>query len=399
MKSAYRIIGLLIYGGIFNLALCQNMDFPDPVQNPESGLMLKGGNIPENTHDIDFAALPEIESEHAVVNDVRYAWGRKVHQHNYLIHYKGLYWAMWSDGVGDPRDYSAMEHRGKVPGHDLPGQLVSFSTSKDGLHWSEPRSLAGAPKDGHGWIARGFWIRDGKLLALVTQYYGKGYRGKGLQLHAFELESKRKRKWKHKGLLMDNAMNNFSPKQLPSGEWMMTRRDSTANVHILIGGVSGFDKWENIPLIGYKGSELAAEEPYWLILPDGNLVAFFRDNNRSGYLYRAFSSDNGRTWSAPVKTNFPDARSKFSGLRLKDGRYILVSNSNPEKRDPLTLAVSNDGLVFHTLGYLVGDRHIDYPHVMEHKGEILVAFAGAKQTVEVLKFPVSAIDQLVKTSN
>src|SRR5690606_42048351 len=65
--------------------------------------------------------------------------------------------------------------------------------------------------------------------------------------------------------------------------------------------------------------ELSAEEPYWWVLPDGkNLMALFRDNNRSGYLYRSFSIDNGRSWSPPVKTDFPDARSKFHGLRRSE---------------------------------------------------------------------------------
>lgn len=389
IKYFFLLLGMSFYFGFG-----QNRDMPHPIQNPESGLMLSGDGIPKNSHEIDFMQLPKIQYVHSIVSDVRYAWGRKVNQHNYLVHYKGLYWAMWSDGVGTPHNISAVEHYDRVPGHDLPGQLVSFATSKDGIHWSEPRSLAGAPKLGHGWIARGFWVRDGKLLALVTQYQGKGYRGKGLQLHAFELQSKKKLQWIHKGLVMDNAMNNFPPKKLPTGEWMMTRRDSTANIHIIVGGQAKFDQWKNIPLVGYKEKELAAEEPYWLILPDKNLVAFFRDNNKSGFLYRAFSKDNGRSWSNPVKTNFPDAGSKFSGLRLKDGRYILISNSNPKKRDPLTIAISKDGLVFDKIGYLVGDRHIDYPHVIEHDGMILVAFAGAKQTVEVLQFPISELDKL-----
>jgi outer membrane protein assembly factor BamB len=60
-----------------------------------------------------------------------------------------------------------------------------------------------------------------------------------------------------------------------------------------------------------------------------------------------------RTWSPPVKTNFPDATSKISGLRLSDGRYVLVSNPRPRKRDPLTLSISEDGMVFTTL-YKVG---------------------------------------------
>ena len=79
---------------------------------------------------------------------------------------------------------------------------------------------------------------------------------------------------------------------------------------------------------------------------------------------------------------------------MSDGRFIMVSNSNPEKRDPLTLAISNDGMVFSKLGYLVGGRHIDYPHVMEHNGYIFVAFAGAKQTVEVLKIKISDLEDI-----
>jgi len=206
--------------------------------------------------------------------------------------------------------------------------------------------------------------------------------------------SDKNRCWQHKGLVYDNAMNNFPPKMLPNGEWMMSRRDSVGDVHMLIGGAKEFDKWKSVPIINYLNEDVRAEEPYWLLLPDNNLVAFFRDNKRSGFLFRAFSKDNGDTWTRPVRTNFPDATSKFSGLRLKDGRYVIVSNSNPQKRDPLTIAISDDGLVFNKMGYLIGGRHIDYPHVIEHDGYLLVAFAGAKQTVEVLKIPIEELNSL-----
>ena len=161
----------------------------------------------------------------------------------------------------------------------------------------------------------------------------------------------------------------------------MSRRDSVGNVHMLLGGRESYDAWESVPVISYLDEEVHAEEPYWLILPDNNLVAFFRDNKRSGFLFRAFSTDNGQTWSKPVRTNFPDATSKFIGLRLSDGRYALVSNSNPEKRDPLTIAISDDGLVFNKMGYLVGGRHIDYPHMLEQHRYIYLALGGAKQTL------------------
>ncbi len=71
---------------------------------------------------------------------------------------------------------------------------------------------------------------------------------------------------------------------------------------------------------------------------------------------------------------------------------MLVSNPNPKKRDPLTLSISPDGLIFTKMLYLVGDRHIDYPHVMEHEGALYIAFAGGKQSVEVLKVKISDVD-------
>jgi len=384
------VLILTLYGNLF----AQNNQYPHPVNNPQSSVMLFGDWVPDNTHDIDFFSLPVVPSVHAIVDDVRYAWGRKTQQHNYLVHYGGYFWAMWSDGPGVHRSDDPIAHRNIIPGHDQPGQLVSYSKSKDGINWSEPRDLAGPPDDGFGWIARGFWVYEGNLLALATRYNAPGYRGEGLQLHAFEMVSGQDREWRHKGLVFDNAMNNFSPKQLPTGEWMMSRRDKIGDVYMLVGATIGFDKWESYPVIAYQDEEFHAEEPYWFVLPDNNIVAFFRDNRRSGFLYRAFSTDNGRTWSRPVRTNFPDARSKFSGLRLSDGRYILVSNSNPERRDPMTIAISDDGMAFHTMGFLVGNRLIDYPHVIEHDGHIYVAFNSAKQSVEVLKIKISDLDNL-----
>ena len=359
---------------------------PHPVTNPTSALMLAGEGIPADTQRIDFKNLPHIPSQHAMISDVMAQNGHRVNQHNYLVHHDGRYWAMWSDGPGGSNGY------GKVPHHDLADQHVSFATSADGLKWSAIGDICGAPDAGYGWIARGFWVREGKLLALASRYKAPGYAGEGLSLHAFEAVPGDKPAWKHLGLLADNSMNNFPPKKLPSGEWLMTRRDMDHAVHFMRGGVKAFDQWTSVPVVSYKREGLAAEEPYWWSLPDGHLTALFRDNNRSGFLYRAFSTDEGRTWTKPVQTNFPDATSKFSGVRLQDGRYVLVSNSNPKARDPLTLALSNDGIVFHSLGYLVGGRHIDYPHVIEHDGFVLVAFATAKQTVEVLKVKLNQLD-------
>lgn len=381
-------------------------NYPDPAKNPESPIMLIGDWF-QHSHEIDFDNLPLIPSEHAVVSDVREKGANHqsfneatlsggVNQHNYLTYYNEQFWIMWSDGPGV---------------EDRVGQIVKYATSKDGLVWSNPKQLTPYPPSsgldspfyntrtdkGFRWISRGFWQRDGELLALVALDEAAGFFGPSLELRAFRWDSD-SNIWEDYGLVYKNAINNFPPKRLPSGEWLTSRRTfdyTERGVDFMVGGTKAIDQWEIYPVLG-TNNELDAEEPYWWILPDGkSLMALFRDNRRSGYLYRSFSVDNGRTWSRPVQTNFPDARSKFHGIRLTDGRYILVSNPNPERRDPLTLSISDDGMVFTKMGYLTGGRHIDYPHVLEHDGYIYVAFAGSvKQKIEVLKIDISDLDKI-----
>jgi hypothetical protein len=370
------------------------LSWPNPVTNDTSSLMLTGDWLPTDSHKIDFDNLPHVPSQHAIVSDVRGVNG--VNQHNYLVYYDGKYWIMWSDGPGV---------------EDQVGQRIKYAVSEDGLKWSKPQFLTPEPpKSGKGsefygtrtdkgfrYIARGFWLRDGQLLALASLDEAAGFFGKSLQLRAFGLD-KNKERWKDIGIVFDNTNNNFAPKKLPTGEWMMSSRQydyKTTGIHFLIGGNKSLTEWKSFPVFGTSDANLSATEPYWWVLPDNNLMALFRDNHKSGYLYRAFSIDNGRSWSKPIRTNFPDARSKFSGLRLSDGRYVLVSNPNPLKRDPLAISISDDGMVFNKMFYLVGGRHIDYPHVIEHNGYLLIAFAGnAKQSIEVLKVRLSDLDKL-----
>ncbi len=373
----------------------QELPRPDPKLRPDSPLMLDLAGTGTDPARIDFANLPVLDGEHGAVSTADAEWQFRLH--NYLAHHDGRYFCFWSHGP-------VIEDQAR--------QHLQYATSDDGIHWSKPQVLAGPPREGFGYIARGLWVREGELLALASLFEAPAYNGGALELVAFRWDGT-KSEWQPAGRVFDNALNNFAPKKLPTGEWMMSRRASDRSVSLLIGGVAGIDQWQVIPFSNYRlPGGGAPEEPYWWVLPDGAIVGLFRDNSKSGKLLRSFSVDNGRSWTAPVRTNFPDATSKFNTVATSRGYWAMASNPNPERRHPLCLSISPDGLVFTHMFRLpipetlegvewVNDsRHgttkyesLQYPHVIEQDGALLVAYSRKKQTVEVVRVTLETIDK------
>ncbi len=250
-----------------------NILSPNLATNPESRSMLRGDWLPEDPQRIDYNRLPRVPSLHTVISDVRDVQAKQspanalnkktggVNRHKYLAHYDGQFWAMWSDGPGV---------------EDRVGQRVKFATSADGLKWSTSQFMTPIPPNsgpdsphygartdkGMRWISRGFWQREGELLALASLDEAAGFFGKGLELRAFRFD-KATGEWCDAGLVFKNTINNFPPLKLSTDDWMMSRRAfdyKTSGVHFLVGGVKSLDDWKSFPVLG-SASELKAEEP------------------------------------------------------------------------------------------------------------------------------------------
>ncbi|MFZ5833653.1 MAG: exo-alpha-sialidase [Planctomycetota bacterium] len=361
---------------------------------------------------VDYESLPRLTGEHAVVNSVAcspgFAPGEKLtmgtmrlNLHNYLARFDDRFWCIWSDG---PRV------------EDWPTQEIKYATSADGLTWSEAQSVTGTPDEPYAYIARGLWIRDGELLALGAHYKGKGAFGvdKELQLRAFVWDPAG-RTWKPRGTVFDDAINNFPPQKLPSGEWIMTRRDAGFNVTMLIGGRERLDDWQAFPVVRHDDvSGFRPDEPIFWRQPDDSLNALFRDNGGSQRLFQATSHDLGKTWSTPRITNFPNARSKLFSIATSRGYRVLVLNANPKAgRRQLHLSVSPDGARFTRLALLDiptpeaprgfesiwtkfenGTASLQYPHVIEHNNCLWIALSRCKVQTEVFRVSLNAIDRL-----
>lgn len=371
------------------------VDAGDPPLAP----MLELASIGSDPTKIDFDLLPTLDGTHAIVTRGTREWQFRLH--NYLVHHDGKYWCMWSHGP-------VIE--------DNPRQHVRFATSADGLTWSAPQAIMPpSPRDGFRYIARGFWVHDGRLLALATHdeaFDDKGrvhFFGESLELLAWEWRPG-ENGWQELGVVFKDAINNFPPRRLPNGVWGMMCRDHRRRVFMLTGGKDSPFAWSLDPIADYVSpTAFRPEEPDWWGLPDGRLLGLFRDNSKSGRLYRATSSDHGRSWSVPEMTNFPDATSKFVGIRLSRGDYVLVSNPNPARRNPLCLAWSRDGVTFTHMARLpipaTDEKHgsrpanydsLQYPHVIEHGDSLLVAFSRNKRAIEVARVALDEMDRLIK---
>ncbi|MCK4679436.1 MAG: exo-alpha-sialidase [Bacteroidales bacterium] len=160
-------------------------------------------------------------------------------------------------------------------------------------------------------------------------------------------------------------------------------------------------------------------------LRDGNWVRLYRDmghkdaqtqkekeETKSRRNYASFSSDNGKTWTVPARTSFPDACARSNAGKLPDGQVYVINNILPMNpgglggRSMLTISLSRDGLNFDrvaiirfispplryeglekTIGY-------QYPHSVVAGNDLWVMYSVNKEDVQLTRIPVAELYNL-----
>ena len=184
---------------------------------------------------------------------------------------------------------------------------------------------------------------------------------------------------------------------------------------MLVGGKDRLDDWKAYPVVRLNEVKgFRPDEPIFWPRPDGTLNALFRDNGGSQRLFHATSRDQGKSWSTPRLTNFPNSTSKIFSLATSRGYRVMISNANPKwGRRELHLSVSEDGVKFTRMARLdvpappapegfqsiwkkfgKGIASLQYPHAIEHDGHLFIALSRCKLQTEVLRVSLDAVDQL-----
>ena len=150
-------------------------------------------------------------------------------------------------------------------------------------------------------------------------------------------------------------------------------------------------RWEKTPNLRVPEG-LQAIQPAIFRHGDGTFQILCR--TKQGFLAESWSKDNGRTWSELRPTTLPNPNGAIDGLRLSDGRFLLVYNDSATDRGTLSVAISKDGKAWSkVLSLESAAGEFSYPAAIQARdGIVHITYSWNRQrirhaVVDPSKFP------------
>ena len=132
-------------------------------------------------------------------------------------------------------------------------------------------------------------------------------------------------------------------------------------------------------------------EPTCVELKDGRIVMLMRAEF-GGFLWRAESSDHGRTWTDAWQTDIPNPTSLAYLIRLPDGRIALIHNARGgivganSHRDPLSIWISDDELKSWAIkADVIRGGSLAYPNPKIINGQLVFAYDHNRRQVRYVE--------------
>ncbi len=282
--------------------------------------------------------LPVIAGENVTLYRAS-AEGYKFCHHANIGVFEDRLYAMWSNGI---------EHE------DYNGQRILYSTSEDGLDWSEPAILAPDPDGLEGpatCVATGFREWDKVLVAYYTVVRDDPG---STSFSLYARSSEDGLAWSEEREIVTGSFLE-APRALKSGGDLLLNGQSNLRQPRLLysQAADGITGWQEASLP--ETADLLYPEPTWFQRRGGTLVMLFRSESGNPWLYASTSGDDSRSWTLPAPTNFADATARSFAGNLPDGSAFIINNPNQSpssvydsigRRIPLTISLSRDGVTF-----------------------------------------------------
>ncbi len=140
-------------------------------------------------------------------------------------------------------------------------------------------------------------------------------------------------------------------------------------------------RWSDVQIIDAKWGHVPRCKPK----SDGSVLALLRPCGGQGYVLRSESKDGGRTWSDAECTELTSPFAALDAVKLSDGRLALAWNRNPDARNPLTLALSEDeGNTWpYQRDLVTGEGSFHYPALIQtNDGLLHASFTNNRQWID-----------------
>ena len=274
-------------------------------------------------------------------------------------------------GSGEARPDAAFVAARRLAGGDGFGPLQVVADSKD-------------KPEGNGVL---FQNRRGRVLLIYNVMHGRldGPHGPGVRWRTCDLRMKTSddqgATWSDV-VMIDEQWGNVprcKPVRLGSGE-ILFGTEHEGHSLFWISGDEGAT-WKKAGSIPGEPNQ----HPAIIQRTDGSLLALLRPAGGQRCVLQSTSHNGGRCWSVAERTDLPSPFAALDAVKLSDGRVALAWNSNPDARNPLTLALSeDDGRTWpHRRNLVTGAGQFHYPALIQSRDGLLhVAFTNNRKTID-----------------
>ena len=192
--------------------------------------------------------------------------------------------------------------------------------------------------------------------------------------------------WPAPGLMVRHP-----PLAIAGGSLLLPAYEESPPRTVLLRADPPYQKWHEF--YRFEGRELI--QPVLLRRGGSKLGLFFRPAGASRQVWRRFSSNEGRSWSAPVQTPLPNPLSGIAAFFSED-RDTVVYNASARKRDRLSLSHSRDGGVSWSKAAILdgADMEISYPaFTVGAGGWVHGVYTYNRRMIKYVRFPAAWWEQ------
>ena len=186
--------------------------------------------------------------------------------------------------------------------------------------------------------------------------------------------------------------------EILAGTSLESYRTWSSWMEISADGGASWSKYGPLLFGDPERDRIGSIQPTLLEIEPGVIRAFFRTPRRLGKIATSISRDGGRTWAPLELTELDNPSAGIDSLRLDDGRCILIYNPSPDRRTPLSLAVSfDDGVTWED--FLIveeleeGQRgELSYPAMIQDaNGDLQITYTWNRRRIRHATVPFELI--------